>query len=312
MFQFSCLAVIVGVATSRPSAGAATPASSSEFTQLLAPPPYDENVGRMLLGFQKAVSCNSASGFRPRNTGARRYITGKTVGGAAGVGVMNQGGCFVAFEGTHTDKQKWLDADFAPTPFRSKTCDGCTVDNGFFVNYMTLSPAILEALATFGCKKEKLYISGHSLGAAAVHYMLWDALEVGYNVSHALALETPRPGNKKFAEALQKQAQGVNAWRTTHYHDVVPQVPPDRIMDYSHAFYEIFYDQEHGDHYRVCNAFEDITCSLQFQLQPWLWSDSYHCWYISQNPCSCGSLEDDADQDSGLNLSHFSPGSLIF
>jgi len=269
-----------------------------------APPPYDQNVGLMMMGFHKAVCCGSG-GFHPRNTGKRRFISDKISGATAGVGVMtNRNGCFVAMQGTHTKQQWWLNADFISVPFRNATCLGCHADSGFLVNYESVSLQIFEALVEFGCKQKPLYLVGHSLGAAGVHYLLYDALEGGYTVAYAYALESPRPGNKVFAEALQKRAQGVNAWRTTHHHDVVVQVPPPEVFSYSHALFEIFYSGSSGTHYRVCNGVEDTTCADSYTVKPWLWTMHDHCWYANQNPCSCGSLVDTdieiASTSSGL------------
>lgn len=267
--------------------------------------PYSEEVGLKIMGFYKSVACGSASRFHPRNTGERRFIRNKVSGENAGVGVMtDRSGCFVALQGTHTKPQRWLDAAFVPVPFRNQTCGGCEVDMGFLLNYEGVSNQIFDALHELACKEKPLFLIGHSLGAAGIHYMLYDALEAGYTVEYAYALESPRPGNKQFAAMLQQKVQGVSAWRTTHHHDIVVQVPPPIILGYSHALHEIFYDQSSGTHYRECHGLEDITCSALYELQPWLWTAKDHCWYAGHNPCECGSL-------SGADNANTSQSSIL-
>jgi len=276
---------------------------------LVSPPPspYDEDIGVMMLGFQKAVGCGSADTFKPQHTSQRRFIQDPLTGGNAGVGVMtNMDGCFTAVRGTHSSIQDVLDADFIPSPFRNTTCRGCEVSTGFYIYYDSMMQDIFNALADFGCKHKPLYLVGHSLGAAAVHYLLYDALEKGYKVKYAYALETPRPGNDAFGRALRSKARGVSAWRISHYQDIVVQVPPLGILGYSHALYEVYYDQETGTHYRECGL-EDFTCSGQWQLQPWVWTSDYHCFYAGRDPCECGSAAA-VDSDPTNSSQPSSPG----
>ena len=57
-----------------------------------------------------------------------------------------------------------------------------------------------------------------------------------------------------------------NQWRVTHYKDIVPQVPPQKPLDYHHVATEM-YENENGS-VKTCNGSgEDPTCS-----------DQWHTW----------------------------------
>lgn len=257
-----------------------------------------------MLGLYKSICCGSASRFNPQHTSQKRYIVESRSGATAGVGVLNdRNGCWAAMEGTHTTQQWLLNADFVAVPFRSKTCAGCKVDMGFFTNYEATSKQIFNALSEFGCKGKPLYLVGHSLGAAGLHYLMYDAIEDGYTVQYMYAMETPRPGNKEFAEAMLKKAQGVSAWRISHHYDIVVQVPPPKVLGYSHALFEIFYDTTSGTHYKVCTALESVGCSLMYAAMPWKLTWTEHCWYAGRNPCGCGSLSVEMDAESNSTFS---------
>lgn len=217
--------------------------------------------------------------------------------------MSDRSGCWAAIRGTHTKQQWWLNAQFVPVVFRSKTCVGCKVDDGFLKNYEATSTQIFTALKEFGCKDKPLYLVGHSLGAAGLHYLMYDAMEDGYTVKYMYAMESPRPGNKAFAKALLKKAQGVSAWRITHHADIVVQVPPPVVLGYSHALFEIFYDEKNGTHYRTCPALESLGCSLKFAALPVMLTWRDHCWYVGRDPCGCGTVADDVDVMPNSTLS---------
>merc|ERR1740117_1805198 len=124
------------------------------------------------------------------------------------------------------------------------------IDFGFSKSYESIKSGIFKALEELHCKQRPLYFVGHSLGAAMVHYALFDALDKGYQVKYVYALESPRPGNDIFAKTLWHKMQGVLAWRTTHYKDLVVHTPDG--FTYRHVLPEIYYTSHSGSDYQTC------------------------------------------------------------
>merc|ERR1712113_83054 len=106
-------------------------------------------------------------------------------------------------------KSSIIDAKFWLTDFGRDSCTKCKIESGFKANYESIKNGIFGALDAFGCKNQALFLTGHSLGAASVHFLLFDALDLGYKVAHMYALESPRPGTPQFAEVLQAMTQGL-------------------------------------------------------------------------------------------------------
>jgi len=128
------------------------------------------------------------------------------------------------------------------------------------------------------------------MGAASLHLLLYDALELGYNVKHMYAIGSPRPGNKKFADAIWQKAymhETVDAWRITHNRDPVPHLPP-ALLSYVHPLKEIYYGQEDGTTFKSCpsDPVDGKTCSSA-NGTPWNWRFGDHSWFLDVDPCVC-------------------------
>merc|ERR1739848_438787 len=123
------------------------------------------------------------------------------------------------------------------TKFHRSSCANCWIHSGWSKSYESIKKRIFGALEEFGCQHKSLYITGHSLGGAVLHYFLYDALESNYSIKRVTAMETPRPGNKQFATALQASLSNakVYAYRITHYQDFFVHMPPYGLADYAHA-----------------------------------------------------------------------------
>lgn len=269
--------------------------------------PYDQNIGLLLIGHHKSVCCPSQfQKFNPSHTSKSKFISNALYGATAGVGVMtNHNGCWVAMQGTHNLQQVIEDGTYWGEDFDLTHCPKCTVTKGFYLNYKKLKKGIFEALHEFGCKNKPLYMVGHSLGAAGMHYLLYDALKDGFHVEHAYAMENPRPGNEHFAKKLREMAHKTHAWRVSHRKDPVVQVPPHKKgIEVGgklafHALPEIFYPGQ-GNNYKVCQGSDDPMCGAGRYAYMWNWAFSDHCWYVGLNPATCGSA---ADLDLMMNLS---------
>lgn len=263
---------------------------------LSTPRAYDEALGLALAYLEKAVYCGEEK-FNAWDVGDSllfaplvdskhlRFVHSVSTQAAAGVGRMiHPSGCFVALRGTLGSRSSFMDSMFWWRDFDRDSCPGCKVDFGFFTSYESVKDQIFEALHEFGCRTQPLYLVGHSLGAAGVSYLLYDAIDSGYAVKHAYALESPRPGNEAFAKALQAKRLNVDAVRVAHYQDLVVHLPPKALF-YHHALPEIYYKSRQGIEYEKCGL-EDPQCSDQW-TDPWHLTADDHAWYLNINPCWC-------------------------
>jgi len=213
-----------------------------------------------------------------------RFVTQNFTQAAAGVGrMLDPPGCFVAMRGTLGKVNSLLDAMFWYTDFGRRSCPGCEVEYGFLQCYEAIRPGVFEALSEFGCHGEPLYLVGHSMGAAGITYAFFDAVDAGYQVAAVYALESPRPGNPAFSKAVQARSKDVDAWRVSHYQDIVVHLPPSKT-GFAHALDEIYYTHRAGTEYEECGV-ESKSCSGRWW--PWQWRTGDHEWYADINPCSC-------------------------
>ncbi|CAE8612627.1 unnamed protein product [Polarella glacialis] len=267
-----------------------------EAVQTLA---YNQSIGLDLAYLEKAAYCGEdrfnrwdvgesvVKGFKV-DASKVRFVADSSTQAAAGVGrMLDPPGCFVAMRGTNGPISSLLDAAFWLTDFGSQdNCPDCQVDFGFHRSYLSIKEGIFRALAEFGSKSLPLYLTGHSLGAAELSYLLFDALVDGYAVKHMYAMESPRPGNQAFAKALQSLAMRgkVDAWRIAHYQDAVVHLPPRGVLSYVHALPEIYYTSRNSTDHRICGL-EEADCSNKWW--PWQWTNADHSWYAQLNPCDC-------------------------
>eukprot|EP00401_Gymnodinium_catenatum_P036715 CAMPEP_0117501612 /NCGR_PEP_ID=MMETSP0784-20121206/23389_1 /TAXON_ID=39447 /ORGANISM="" /LENGTH=756 /DNA_ID=CAMNT_0005296873 /DNA_START=86 /DNA_END=2356 /DNA_ORIENTATION=- len=220
-----------------------------------------------------------------------RFVDDDSAKAAAGVGRMVQPeGCFAAFQGSHDRVNAVMDAMFWQAAFHRESCTGCMVDFGFLHSYESIKAKVFDALVEIGCQSRPLYIVGHSLGAAMAHYLLYDAIDLGYKVNSIYALESPRPGDDAFAKSLWAKLEGVNAWRTTHFKDIVVQTPESLI--YKHVLPEVYYTSHNGSSYKVCRhdivdgvPREDPSCARRWGQ--WEIGTDDHLWYAAMNPTGC-------------------------
>jgi len=195
---------------------------------------------------------------------ATRILVGK---------LANESGCLVSFRGTD-NMQNWLqNLDFfaqAPAEY-DNVCKGCKVHRGFYNLWHTVEPAVDATLAAVGCAPgtpdaQNIYMTGHSQGAALAHLAVFSLVKHGYNVTKMYTFESPRTGNKVFAEEFTKRfAANFPVFRITHHMDPVVHMPP-AFIDFQHVQTEVYYD-ENGNH-KVCNMPEDTSCSAQYSNFP--------------------------------------------
>lgn len=129
---------------------------------------------------------------------------------------------FVIFRGTKTVKE-WISnmgigLKEYPRP------DYGSVHEGFLQLYCSLRPAIIETLSQSG-GRGRLYVAGHSLGAALATLALPD-IEAGAKVriDALYTFGSPRAGDDSFVKAFNRD-YGRRSFRVANTSDIVTQVP---------------------------------------------------------------------------------------
>eukprot|EP00928_Gymnodinium_smaydae_P064827 TRINITY_DN48085_c0_g1_i1.p1 TRINITY_DN48085_c0_g1~~TRINITY_DN48085_c0_g1_i1.p1 ORF type:complete len:380 (+),score=15.75 TRINITY_DN48085_c0_g1_i1:54-1142(+) len=259
---------------------------------------FDQALGLSLAYLEKSVYCGKklfnawdvgdALLFGPKvDTSNVKFVSSWQTQAAAGVGHMNDPeGCFVAVRGTVGPTDGALNLQIAHRHFNPRSCRGCAVHYGFSQGYYSIKNSILKTLDKMDCKSRPIYLIGHSRGAAIMQYLLYDLLDMNFHVKVAYALESPRPGNGAFGRALREKvdAAGTDAYRISHYRDLVVHVPTKSLL-YVHALPEIFYTTRASLEYKVCGV-EDKSCSDQYShVRQQTLED--HMWFANVNPCWC-------------------------
>lgn len=98
----------------------------------------------------------------------------------------------------------------------------------------SLYPAVIkltEILRRDPGKPRKLWITGHSLGGALGSLYAGMLLENDIDVYGVYTFASPRPGDEKFASALNDRVLGPH-YRVVNSGDVVPHVPPEPFFSH--------------------------------------------------------------------------------
>ena len=167
--------------------------------------------------------------------------------------------------------QNWIvnvDANQVKYPL----CDGCLVHQGFYNGFLGVEGYIRQnvqaLLATY--RGAKIMVTGFSLGSALAVFGALDLKQIFNKVDEFYSFGQPRVGNENFASYFTQQV--ATHFRVIHYADIVPHLPPQTPLPYSHFAYEIWYD-ENMKTYKTCGA-EEYSCSKS--LLPFKWSTSDH------------------------------------
>jgi hypothetical protein len=123
-------------------------------------------------------------------------------------------------------------------------------------------------------KYNTVVLTGHSYGASVSLLLAMELYKAGIEVD-MYNYGQPRAGNPKFADFVNTVIG--EYWRTTHYKDIVPHVPPI-LLGYQHACGEI-YEDETGTLNHCSDIFcEDTQCSNQYALVNTTTED--HSYYL--------------------------------
>ena len=133
---------------------------------------------------------------------------------------------FYIFGGTATKSQLLVDLDFV----QEDTMFGNNVmcHSGFYNSYMSVRDELHRFRKIH--KNKNLFISGHSLGGALSNICALDFAK--HNPIH-YSFASPRTGNNGFALMFNNKVK--TSYRVFNTSDVVPNLPPSIILDYTYT-----------------------------------------------------------------------------
>jgi hypothetical protein len=169
----------------------------------------------------------------------------------------------VSFAGTDPlNIREWIDdIDAVTTAYTAGGCQDCKVHKGFYDAYLTVQSQVQSLVKQLITQHPtaKLYVTGHSLGAAlACHGALDIAVNLGVTPQAVYNFGQPRVGNDNFQLFYQSK---LYAYRVTHWRDPVPQLPTQRDGGFHQNPEEVWYDLANTN-YTLCDMNgEDPNCS---------------------------------------------------
>lgn len=175
------------------------------------------------------------------------------LGSDAGPGPL-ENGCVIAVRGSEDPANFIKDIEVVMDSM-SDVCDGCKAEHGFHSLWHEIDTTIIAKLSDLGCMPggDPVFITGHSLGAAVATVATLELFVKGFDVRASYMFESPRVGNKAFAEFFDSQFNGKDVWRITHGADPIPSTPDG--FGYHHTGQEVFFDEH--DEYHVCASYKE-------------------------------------------------------
>ena len=176
----------------------------------------------------------------------------------------------MAFRGT-VDIQNWI-ANLDAQQIAYPNCKGCLIHEGFYDAFQTVEGYVRKQIEALQKKYQgaKIYVTGFSLGGALATVAALDIKDIFGKVDEFYSMGQPRVGNEQFATFFSSQI--TNHFRVIHYADIVPHIPPQIPIPYSHFASEIYYNEQMSS-FKQCGA-EEFGCSKS--LLPFQWSTSDH------------------------------------
>lgn len=158
---------------------------------------------------------------------------------------------FVAFRGS-IDIQNWI-ANLDATEVKYPLCSGCLIHQGFYNAFQSVEGYVRKNVQTLlnTYKGAKIYVTGFSLGGALATIAALDFKEIFGKVDQFYSFGQPRVGNEAFASFFSSEVP--QRYRIIHYADIVPHVPPQIPVPYSHFASEIWYNEAMTS-YKTCGA----------------------------------------------------------
>lgn len=170
------------------------------------------------------------------------------------------------------ERQDVVHEDASLIPKKMDTCENCAIHDGFAKGFNeTMENAGPQIEKYLGNNTDyKMYVIGHSLGAAQAQLFATQFKLLGYD-PYMVNFGQPRLGNPEFAAYINQlwfndTGLVVNDarrfYRVTHWNDVVPGVPD--WLNYTHSIGEVYIDDESVypklDKVVVCEGGENPLC----------------------------------------------------
>jgi len=168
----------------------------------------------------------------------------------------------VVIRGTHTFGNMVTDALAWHLTDGPHDLAGSKIVDSFHSSYdHNLKTPLLDKMNTF--KNEKVAVLGHSLGGPYASYLAYDMLKSGYTDVSLYTFNSPRPGNKVYAEYLNNTLS-MNIRHVTHP-EVVSLLPPRSFAGSPYHTGKLF--QTDIDFIKINN--DGILLSVSSEVAPW-------------------------------------------
>ena len=144
--------------------------------------------------------------------------------------MADQNNIVVAFRGC-LEINDWLasfQASRSPGPITSETKAHAGFQDALFPAVIPLTKLIDE----FNTNNQKIWLTGHSLGAAQCSLFAGMLIEHNYSVYGVYTFASPRPGDDAFSTALNQNIIGPH-FRVVNPGDIVPHIPPEPFFSHS-------------------------------------------------------------------------------
>jgi triacylglycerol lipase len=202
-----------------------------------ANPPIDLRLAVVLAGFCEAtyVQFDTPPAFKvPAGYTLVARFTGQDqqkVTAPYGFIAESPGAVVIAFRGTRSGTEWITDSDFGYTAYPFVAEAGFT-HAGFTGIYATTREQIIPVLRTLSAAK-RLYVTGHSLGAAlATLHALDAAVNTQFRSPTMYNFASPRVGNRQFAARYDRAIR--SSIRIINSADIVPMLP-STTTGYTHV-----------------------------------------------------------------------------
>ena len=141
-------------------------------------------------------------------------------------------------------------------------CAGCRVHKGFMETYQSARNQVLASIINFRKTHPtaKIYVTGYSLGAAQAVYCTADLYKAGIQ-ANLMTFGTPRPGNRNFANYINKIVTGLN-YRIIYQSDKIPIILSKLMGFFNHGtevnFWKSYFPRKQYK-YKIYPKFQDNT-----------------------------------------------------
>ncbi|KRX00063.1 hypothetical protein PPERSA_07260 [Pseudocohnilembus persalinus] len=239
---------------------------------------YDQETGKMLAAFTQAAYCLPKKITKWKcGKPCKKYQGMQEITVIQSANKVNKGftgyyepldAIIISWKGTIKIRQWLEDFDYFKTAY--PYCDGCEVHKGFWQGWEGLQSYFWLAFNKLreAHPESKIYLTGHSLGAALSVFNAMDLIENGITDFVWYNFGQPRIGNQAVVDYIQNNLTN-RLMRVTHHKDPVPHVPP-KSFGFFHPAQEIFYDKssDPSKSHTLCSTTngEDPTCSDKYKL----------------------------------------------